>query len=281
VNPDGSPCREDLKTPRTIEYTLGFEHELVQGLGLGADIVHRTFKNQYERAETNQIWNAPGTALAGYGSYRNGRAETVDNLGTPDDTIRKYVGITVSAKKREGALKMTGSYTWSRLEGNVFLEEDNEYGDIPGRNNYLYGPSPYDRQHEVRASAAYQFTPWLSTGVVYNYYSGSPYSRKYWNAQTGSFNLYRARVGMDPGTNANDAVDDRNLRLPDIQKLNVQLRANLTTFIKYNLEVFMDVINVVGLRTTTAVFQEDGPTFGAMSARLDPFRIRLGARFRY
>ena len=34
-------------------------------------------------------------------------------------------------------------------------------------------------------------------------------------------------------------------------------------------------------RTTTAVYTEDGPNFGLQSARLDPFRIRLGARYRY
>jgi hypothetical protein len=281
VNADGTSCREDLTTPRTVEYTLGMERELVPGLGVGADLVHRVFSHQYELAETNRIWNGAGNALAQGGAYRNGRAETVNNLSTPSDTTRRYVGLTVSAKKREGALKLTGSYTWSRLDGNIFLEEDNEYGDIPGRNVYLYGPSPYDRQHEVRASAAYQWNRWLSSGIVYNYYSGSPYSRKYYNAETAKYELYRAKVGQDAGALANDPSDDRQLRLPDIQKLNVQLRANLTQFIGYNLEVFTDFINILGLRTTTAVFVEDGATFGQMSARLDPFRVRLGARFRY
>ena len=76
-------------------------------------------------------------------------------------------------------------------------------------------------------------------------------------------------------------ADDRGLRLPDIQKLNFQLRANLLPLTGVNLEMFADIINVMALRTTTAVYVEDGPLFGQTSARLDPFRIRLGARYRY
>jgi hypothetical protein len=281
LRPDGTSCQESVKIPRTIEYTMGAEREVVPGLGVGADLVHRVFIHQYERAETNRIWNDSGSGLASGGGYRSGRAETIDDLETPDSARRTYTGVTFSVKKREGAVKLTGSYTWSKLYGNVFLEENNEYGDIPGRNLYLWGPSPYDRRHEIRVSAAYQLTRWLSSGLFYNYFSGSPYSRKFFNSETGKFEDYRARVGVDPGTNFNDPADDRQLRLPDIHKLNLQLRAMLLPLTGWNVEVFSDIVNVMALRTTTAVYSEDGPNFGQQSARLDPFRIRLGLRFRY
>jgi hypothetical protein len=178
-------------------------------------------------------------------------------------------------------VKLTGSYTWSRLEGNVGGEEDNEYGDIPPRNDYLWGFLPYDRRHEVRASATWQVSRWFSTGLNYNFYSGSPFSRKFWNPETGRYDDYRARTGIDPGTNVNDPGDDRALRLPDLQQLHLQLRAHLQPLIKINLEAYVDVLNALALRTTTAVYVENGPSFGQPSARMDPFRLRLGLRFRY
>jgi hypothetical protein len=281
IYPNGKPCGTKLTTPRTRELTLGAEREVMSGLGFGADIVYRTFDHPYERAESNRIWNASGTGLANGGSYRSGRPETIDDLETPAGAQRRYTGITLSMKRREGALKVTGSYTWSRLEGNVFLEEDNEYGDIPARNVYLWGPSPYDRTHEVRASAAYQINKWMSSGVVFNFYSGAAYSRKFLSSVTSTYADYRAGVGNDPGANINDPMDDRPLRLPDIWKLNLQLRGNLMPLVKINLEAFADFINVFGLRTTTAVYTESGSNFGQPSARLDPFRIRLGVRYRY
>ena len=78
--PDGTPCAEKVKMPRTIEYTAGIEREVLAGLGVGADLVYRNFVNQYERAETNRIWSGAGTALAFGGSYRSGRPETIDDL---------------------------------------------------------------------------------------------------------------------------------------------------------------------------------------------------------
>jgi hypothetical protein len=281
VDGSGQPCKQQLSVPRTSEMTLGAEREIVPGLGFGADFVHRTFSHPYETVETNRIWNTAGTALVQGGSFRNGRAETVVDLETPDGAHRSYDGITVSLKQKEGALKMTGSYTWSVLKGNVFLEEDNEYGDIPGRNVYLDGPSPYDRRHEVRLSAVYQINKWLSGGAVYNYYSGSPYNRKFLNQETGKYENYTSGVGINPGNDINDRADDRELRLPDIQKLNLQARAMLMPLLNMNLEVFADAINVFGLRTATAYYTDDGPLFGQTSARLDPFRVRLGLRYRY
>jgi hypothetical protein len=281
LNPDGTRCTHKLDTPRTLEYTLGGEREIVPGVGLGADFIYRTFHHPYERSETNRIWNGTGTALQSLGGFRTGRQETVVDLDTPGEASRRYTGVTVSLKKHEGPFKMTGSYTWSKLEGNVPGEEDNEFGDIPARNAYLWGYLPYDRRHEIRASATYQVNRWLSLGLNYNYYSGMPYSRKFFNAETGKFEDYRAHTGVNPGTNLNDPNDDRELRTPDLQQLHLQLRGHLKPLLGIDLETYLDVLNALALRTPTAVYVEDGPSFGQTSARMDPFRLRLGVRFRY
>ena len=54
-------CREALTIPRTYEYTMGAEREIVQGVALGLDLVYRQFNNQYEQRETNRIWDEAGT----------------------------------------------------------------------------------------------------------------------------------------------------------------------------------------------------------------------------
>jgi Carboxypeptidase regulatory-like domain len=281
VNADGSPCREELKTPRTWEWTMGGEREVAQGLGLGSDIIYRRYTNPYERRETNRIWNAAGSAVARGGAFRNGMPTTIDDLGTPGDAERRYFAITTSVKRREGELMMTASYTWSRLSGNVGGEEDNEFGNIAPRDPYLWGDLPNDRRHEVRASASYQINKWLSAGTNFSYFSGSPYSRRFRNDETGQFDDYRARIGVNPGSDINDPADDRPLRLPDITRLNMQLRANLKPFTGLNLDMYADFLNVLSMRTTTGVVTEDGPNFGSPTGQLEPFRTRIGMRFRY
>ena len=56
---------------------------------------------------------------------------------------------------------------------------------------------------------------------------------------------------------------------------------NLARFTGHQLELYVDVLNVLGLRTTTEVAEEDGRDFGIMRARLEPFRVRLGMNYRY
>jgi hypothetical protein len=98
---------------------------------------------------------------------------------------------------------------------------------------------------------------------------------------TGNFENQAAPIGINPGTNVNDPSDDRELRLPDQHSFNAQMAFNFEPLLGSKLEVFVDVLNMLGTRTTTAVTQLDGPSFGQPSARVGPMRIRLGARYRY
>ena len=68
-------------------------------------------------------------------------------------------------------------------------------------------------------------TRWLSVGATYSYSSGAPTAGSYRNEITGKYEDYRAHVGVDPGNNINDPADDRPLRLPDIQRLNIKVNA--------------------------------------------------------
>ncbi len=281
IDQNGRPCAEKLKIPRTWEYTAGAEREIAKGIGLGADLVYRLYTHPYETYETNRVWNGSGTALDPLGSNKNGRAEAITDLGTPGAARRRYLGLTASLKRREGPLRTSASYTWAMLEGNVNNNEGNEFGDNPGRDLYLYGYLPDDARHTVRLALTYQVARWLSTGFVYRYYSGRPYQRRFRNDVLGNFSDYRARVGTNPGGDINNPDDDRPLRLPDLQEVNLQVRTNLKPLTGINAELYADILNVLALRTTTTVVQEDVPTWGQPLTRTDPFRVRLGFRAKW
>src|SRR5207248_386165 len=104
--------------------------------------------------------------------------------------------------------------------------DNNLYGDIGPRDVYLWGYLHDDHRHDIRGSASWQATKWLSLGTTYSYSSGGVYSRTFRNDSTGKFEDYRAQVGVSPGGNVNDPTDDRELRLPDIQRLNVKVAVN-------------------------------------------------------
>jgi hypothetical protein len=281
VDEQGRRCASELVLPRTREYTAGAEREIVQGLSLGLEGIYRQYSHQFERFETNRIWNGAGSALVPTGQFRNGRNQTVSDLETPADARRRYVGVTASATRREGRFKLNGSYTWSRLDGTVMDGNNNLYGDRGPRDLFLDGPLPDDHRHEVKANLSYAATRWLSATVRYSYYSGLPYSRRFRNSVTNSYDDLRARVGTNPGNNLNDPADDRGLRMPDIQSLNAQVAFNFLPLIGHQLETYVDVLNVLGLRTPNAVEESAGPLFGTPRGWEGPLRIRLGMRYRY
>ena len=88
-------------------------------------------------------------------------------------------------------------------------------------------------------------------------------------------------MGTNPGNDVNDPGDDRALRLPDLQLLSLQVRSNLKPLIGHNAEVFSDIVNILSLRTTTSVVEQDGASFGQPDARLSPMTVRFGFRYRY
>jgi hypothetical protein len=285
IDAQGNPCLQNLQIPKTTEYTFGGEREVMEGLSLGLDFVYRKFTNQFERYETNRIWSGGGSALDPLGGYRNGRAQTVSDLETPDSANRRYVGVTASVTRREGKVKVRADYTWSRLDGTVLDGNSNALGDIAPRDQFLYGPLGDDHRHELKVNMSYQVTRWLATSVRYNYYSGLPYSRYFYNSVTGGYDDLRAAVGTNPGSSVNDPRDDRQLRLPDLMTLNAQIIFNWLPLIGQRLETFVDVLNILGQRTITGLSERDNLTpiseFGTTTSRQDPLRIRFGLRYRY
>jgi hypothetical protein len=279
VGPDGTPCKQNLAIPRTYEYAIGAEREVVQGLAVGMDFVYRKYTRQYEVNETNRIWDPSGSVVTG---YRNGRNETVQDLSTPEAAQRRYVGVTTAITKREGRVKTHLAYTWSRLDGNVFNGSSNQFGDIPGRDVYLRNISlPDDHRHEVKATLQWVATNFLSVGMLYSYSSGFPYSRYYRNEVTSSFEDLRGSPGSNPGANINDPGDDRMLRMPDRSELGAQVRLSLLPLIGHRMEFYADFLNVLGLRTPTSFSTNDGQDFGVERGWMEPFRIRLGVNYRY
>jgi hypothetical protein len=277
IDERGNPCKEDLKIPRTHEFTGGAERELVSGVALALDGIYRKYTNQYDVHETNRRWNVTGSGLERIGSFRNGRSQTINDLGTPDWAQRRYLGATAALRKREGRLRADISYTLSELKG-----ADGAYGNNPGQDLFLYGYLDDDHRHEIRARSSLQMTSWLSGGFRYTYTSGLPYNRMYRNTVTGEFTDYRAPLGYSAGGDVNDPRDDRELRRPDLHSVNLQLRLNMRPILKQQLDFFVDVLNVFALRTSTGVTENDGPSFGRpTSSRMGPMRMRLGMNYRY
>jgi hypothetical protein len=277
IDANGNSCVSKLGIPRTYEVTFGGEREIVEGVGLSMDLVYRKYASQYEANETNRIWNATGDVVVG---YKNGRAATIMDMSTPSAAQRSYAGLTAALNKRAGRTKVYLSYTLSRLRGTVWDPTvNNPWGDIPGRDAYLNGPGGDDHTHDIKASLQYSAFKWLSFGARWNYSSGFPYNRLFRNETTGNWENYRAQTGINPGANVNDPGDDRALRTPDRQEINLQVRLSLLSLIGSKLDFYVDALNILGLRTPLTYSQNEGQNFGVEATWMAPFRLRFGVNY--
>jgi hypothetical protein len=280
VNPDGTSCRGKLRPPRVWEATLGAEREIVTGISLGFDYIYRRYEHLWEDVETNAIWNMGGTEVRREGSWKSGRSQFVYDLETPDEARNRYHSVTVALRKREGRLQALAAYTWTRSEGTSNTSYSGNYLDNPGQTIYYYGPLPDDNRHNLQALLTYKVNQWLSLGGTYRFVSGGPYNHYYYNTFQGGFTDFRSQRGKDSrGTLTPD--DDIPLRLPDRSILNLQVRVALQPLIKQPLELFADVFNLLALRTTTGVFQNDGSVFGQEASRMGPMSLRVGVHYRF
>jgi hypothetical protein len=279
INPDGTPCRQKLSTPRVWEGVLGAERELVTGVVLKGTMIYRKFVRQWEDAETNANWNNGGTALDRTTPFKSGRNEFIFDLQTPDEANREYRGATVELRKREGVVRALVSYTLSRFEGSTEALTGT-FLDNPGQTKFYYGPLAADNRHDVRAQAVWIAKSWLSVGSSFAFLSGAPYNRLFFDPVYRRFGAFRTQRGYDNrGTLSPD--DDRPLRLPDFSQLDLQLRLSLEPLIKQRIDLWVDALNVLALRTTTGVVQTDGPFWGQTQSRQAPTQLRFGAQFRF
>jgi hypothetical protein len=249
----GQPCLQRLTLPRTREYTLGVEREVLPAVGLSLDLIYRAFGNRYELRETNRIWNPSGTAVLG---YRNGRPETVIDVDTPGSARGTYRGMTLALDRRQGRLKTAFSYTLSDLRGTAFWGTSDPFLITPGVP--AEGPEADDRRHAVKASAAWAASAWLSIGLRYQYGSGFPVDPFYRSEVTG---IYERNL--------------RDLRTPAAQALDLQVRFMLAPAAGHRLDLYAEALGLLNVRRPI----DDASIFGGDTTGT-PLRLRFGVSYR-
>ena len=155
--PDGQPCRQKLKTPAHAGVHAGGRARDGARPGASAptwSTAASATPTSWPRPTASGTTAGSGAGRAAAPSATAAPRPSID-LETPDAAHRSYTGVTVSMKQREGALKLTGSYTWSHARrATSSSRRTTNTATSPAATSTSYGPSPYDRRHEVRASAA-------------------------------------------------------------------------------------------------------------------------------
>jgi len=278
----------DLRNPYMDQYNAGISHQIGDAWALDATLVYKYAHRFWEDDEVNSIWNADGTDVIG---YRNGVAEQMYRLRTPDDTYTRYTSFELKANHQfTKDFEMLVSYTYSRAYGTNSGDQATGVHDITQQYQYEIGLLDYDTPHAVKMSGSYDKDDVLTIGRLHAGYSlgfnqdiesGSLYRPIVWNDYYGSYNNY-------------ESVSDGRYRLP--MYADTDVRADLSFGVAGSdpdseiatWGLGADIYNVFNDRTITSVNTEFGPAgdgtmgdFGAVTSRQDRrnFAINVHGEF--
>lgn len=184
----------DLKTPYTMNFSLGVQRELPFGLFVEANAIGNLGRHLTRNPDINTIpFSRLITNLALPTDQR-----FVDNALRPylgysainqrkSDSNSNYYAMQLYGAKRKGDLLATVSYTWSKVLTDASNFNDNL--EDPFNRRFNYGPATFDRRHAFVAT--YTYAPrWFRNGSgltrffldgyelsgITRYQSGRPYT---------------------------------------------------------------------------------------------------------
>jgi hypothetical protein len=152
--------KPDLDTPYTESFSLGVQRELPFGFFVEADYVGNlgrhlirqpdinlaTFEALKANLPANGGPNVNVNALRPYKGYTSIRMRF-------SDSTSNYHAMQLFAAKRTGDIRMTMSYTWSKVLTDASGLNDNP--EDPFNRAYNYGPATFDRRHIFVATYTY------------------------------------------------------------------------------------------------------------------------------
>jgi hypothetical protein len=271
--PGGIKINGSPKMPHSDEITFGFRREIFPNTVGSVEYTWKRIANTWNLLEENRIWDPTGTRVVDFADPK-AAGRTVYNYTTPDDPVW-YRGLILSTEGQPSAnWEYSASYT---LSWTTFLDT----ADNPRQQQFYKGYSGTDIRHYFRVLASYDLTKDLSMGWTFNYQSGTPLTKGFFNVQDGGYTNYRSPSGTNPSM-ANDPKAISEFRIPDFMQLDVRLSYDVMPHIwRHRLRLVFDAFNVLNQSIPTGLTASDIARFGQVSARQRPRRIQLGLAYTY
>jgi len=288
------------KTPYTDEFMLGYATQLREDISVEVTYTKRITKDimeDYDLAAYAGGKNGEPAALLGtdyylpfsyFGYDKNPGSNYV--IGTLAGGKREYDGIELSIRKfRVDNWQGGASFTYndargnSNSDGNADLQGDFIWLDP--RSPGAWGDQPGNIEYLAKAYASYFFENGIEVGAVYNWNSGSLYSK--------AGNVYGRQVPV----RVDDAYEDggyttRWMEEGYLGSETTDSYGTLDVRVKYvhefehvKAEVFMDIFNVLddqaGITQQALVAGDGDYAFGEDTSWVKPRRFYLGAKISF
>jgi hypothetical protein len=304
----------ELKTPYSMNFSLGVQRELPWGLFAEANFVGNLGRNLTRNPDINAIPFGGGQN----NTLRPYKGFSAINQRKSDSNSYYYAGQFYIAK-RKGDFLGTGSYTWSKVLTDASNFNDNP--EDPFNRIFNYGPATFDRRHVFVATYTYapswfrtNSSGWVRTLLdgfelsgITRYQTGRPYTITANTLTTGSrrSDVYEGvplylkddRQWLNPAAFGRAADSRRGtagagiVYGPDFLVFDFSARKKIRFNESMNLNLQIDLFNAFNranfsnMGTNVSSFATDNVTgaigggFGVLNTSGPGRTMQLGARF--
>jgi hypothetical protein len=275
--PGGIHVDPNAKMPHTDEVTVSFRRELFPNTVGNIEYTWKRITNQWSAIEQNRIWDPSGSRVVGWvdpATVKDGVGTQVYNYTTPDDPVwyRSFIFSTEGQPSPRWDYSASYVLSWTTFRDTA---------DNPRLQQFYHGYSAADIRHYFRLFASYDVTSHLIVGGSWQYQSGSPLTKGFFNYEDGDYSNRRSPAGTTPSM-PNDPKTISEFRTPDFMQLDITLRYDVMPLqFRHRLQLVADVFNVLNTGLATGYTATDIMRFGQVTGRQAPRRIQLGLAYRY
>jgi len=275
--PGGIKVDPDAKIPHTDEITAGFRREIFPNTVGSIEYTWKRITNQWSLIEQNRIWDPSGSRVVGWvdpKTVKDGVGTQVFFYTTPDDPVwyRSIIFSTEGQPSPRWDYSASYVYSWTTFQDTA---------DNPRLQQFYHGYSGTDIRHFFRLLASYNLTNFLIVGGTFQYQSGSPLTKGFFNYEDGDYGIRRSPAGTTPSM-PNDPKAISEFRTLDFMQLDLSVRADVLPLrFQHKLQLVVDVFNVLNMALPTGITTTDIARFGQVSSRQAPRRIQLGLSYAY
>ena len=247
----GSPERvaDDIEPMYTDSYALGFDYQIGGKVSIGLSGFYSEVGAAIDDICVRRCFiGNPG------GTY------TIDPVSgaalpapvTVPEAVREYRALQLNFQKRlANSWQLFGNYVYSKLEGNYggAIHEDlrfinpnfTEAFDRLARLANTFGTLPNDRTHQAKVYGSYEWGFGLTTGLIAQYYTGTPTSKR---GGYPGFGGLGQRFITERGSAG---------RTPDIYTIDLHLSYSIPIGKVLSLSLMGDVFNLTDAQRAVAV----------------------------
>ncbi len=292
----------DLKHPRTDEFSLAYERQLTRGLKLTGTYIRRDAKNFINSTLVNGLWTPANytnpltnqaMTIYKWGNRTSNQSFLIDNVDTfayngapAANAYRTYNGgMLVLTRSYANRWQAQASYVYSKTKGTVTNGGSSgvSSGQFETPNTILVntdGLVGFDRTHELKIFAGYQIPKVeVSANVYFRALSGLPWTP----TQRVSSSTFNWTGSLDI------LLEPRGSRRTEVQRL-IDLRLEKVISIQsHRLGLYVDAENLFNAGFVTAV-QTRNPSrtiagkkvlLGGVTAIAAPRQFTFGGRWSF